>query len=147
MRRAKGIADEQAIAERGELPRKGFVVLFFLGVKAHVFEHQDAAVTERLALRFGLCPDTIGRETHRLTEELFELFRGGTQRILRVRTSFGPAAVRSQNEPPALLDREAERGQRLADARVVGHSTVLEGHVEVHTDEHALAAKLQIVDG
>ncbi len=55
--------------------------------------------------------------------------------------------MRSQNQAAALFDGQLQRGQRFADARVVGDDAVLEWHVEVHADENALAAEVEIVDG
>ena len=44
MRGAKRVADEETVAERGELFRKRFVVLLLLGMKTDVFEQEHFAV-------------------------------------------------------------------------------------------------------
>ena len=46
----------------------------------------------------------------------------------------------------ALLEQELQRGQRGADARVVGDAAVLERHVQVRADEHALARDVGVAD-
>ena len=46
MRRAERIADEKAVAKRRQSLRKNFVVFFFLGMKADIFEEKNVAVSE-----------------------------------------------------------------------------------------------------
>ena len=60
------------------------------------------------------------------------------QRGLRV-APLRPAQVRAEDQPRAALEQQLDRGQRRADARVVGDLAVLERHVEVDPGEHALA--------
>ena len=38
MGRTEGVANEEAVAKSGELLGKGFVVFFFFGVEANIFE-------------------------------------------------------------------------------------------------------------
>src|SRR5713226_1136328 len=147
MRGAEGIADEKAVAESGELFRKGFVVLFFLGMEADIFKHQQFAVAYRSALAFGTGADTIEGKRHGIAEKLFKLFRGGLQGIFQVRAAFGTAKMRCENDAGTFLDGKADRWERFADACVVGDHAVFEGNVEVHADEDALAAKFEVVDG
>src|SRR5260370_31916737 len=147
MRGAEGIADEKAVAESGELFRKGLAVFFLMGREADIFEHQHLAVAHRLALAFGTGADTIECECHGIAEKLFKLFRDGLHGIFQVRAAFGTAEMRSENEAGAFLDGKADRWERFADAGVVGDHAVFERNVEVHADEDALAAKVEIADG
>jgi hypothetical protein len=55
--------------------------------------------------------------------------------------------MRSEDQAAAFLNSEAERGECFANARVVGDDPVFERDVEVHTDENALAAEFEVVDG
>jgi hypothetical protein len=55
--------------------------------------------------------------------------------------------MRSEHEAAALLNGEAERGDRFANAGVVGDHSVFERNVEVHADKDAPSAKIEIVDG
>src|SRR6266850_876866 len=89
---AEGVANENAVTERGELLRKGFVVFFFVGMEADVFQHEYFPVAQGLALAFSAWTDTIQGEGDRLAEQLFQLFGGGPQRIFRIRAALGPAA-------------------------------------------------------
>src|SRR6266581_4253426 len=55
--------------------------------------------------------------------------------------------MRSENQAGAFFDGQAERGKRLADARVVGDDGVLERDVEVDANENAFAFEVEVVDG
>jgi hypothetical protein len=55
--------------------------------------------------------------------------------------------VRGENEARTLLDREPQRREGFADARVIGDDRVLEGNVEVDADEDAFAFQIEVVDG
>src|SRR5882724_3329047 len=147
VRGTKSVANEDAVAQRGELLRKGFVVFFFLGMETNVFQDKHFPVAQGLALAFGSRSDTIQSEGDRLAEELFQLLGGGPQRILWIRSALGPAEMRSEDEPAALLNGDPQRRKRFADARVVGDHAILEWNIKVHADKNALAAKIEIVDG
>src|SRR5882724_8826323 len=147
VRGTKSVANEDAVAQRGELLRKGFVVFFFLGMETNVFKDKHFPVAQGLALAFGSRSDTIQSEGDRLAEELFQLLGGGPQRILWIRSALGPAEMRSEDEPAALLNGDPQRRKRFADARVVGDHAILEWNIKVHADKNALAAKIEIVDG
>ena len=140
MRRAKGVADEKPIAERGKLLRKSFVVGFFFGVKAHIFEQQHcrrcasallfasaSAPTQSAANSTGLPSSSCKPRGHR------------RKAVLRIHFALGPAEMRREHQPRAALIGKPQRGQGLADARVVGHFAAIERHVEIHADEDALA--------
>src|SRR5882724_2338813 len=144
---AEGVANEDAVAQGGELLRKGFVVFFFVGMEADVFQHEHFPVAQGLALAFGAWTDTIQGEGDRLAEQLFQFFGGGPQRIFWIRAALGPAEMRSKHEPSALFDGQPQRRQSFADACVVGDDAVFQGNVEVHADENAFAAEVEVVDG
>src|SRR5205807_9821075 len=58
-----------------------------------------------------------------------------------------PPEVRGENQLRAELERALNRGQRLANAGVVGDNPLLvEGDVEVDPHERPLARELQLVD-
>ena len=147
VRGTEGVADEEAVAESGELLRKGFVVFFFFGMEADVFEDEHFPVAQGFALAFGSRADAIQGEGHGLAEKFFQFFRGGPEGIFWIGTALGPAEMRSEDEAAAFLNGEAERGNRFADACVVGDDAVFQRNVEVHADENAFAAEVEVVDG
>ena len=89
VRRAKSVANKNAVAKSGKLPGKSLVVLFFVGMEADVFQNEDFAVAQRLALTFRAGADAIQGESHRLAEKLFEFLGGGAQRIFWIWSAFG----------------------------------------------------------
>jgi hypothetical protein len=50
-----------------------------------------------------------------------------------------------EHHPGAALAQLLDGGQGGADASVVGHPAIVERHVEVHPDEHALVCDVEVV--
>ncbi len=131
MRGAKGVANEKAVAESGELSRKSLVVFFFLGMEADIFKNEYFTVAQGFALAFGAGADTIERKGYGITQKFLQLFRGRRQGIFQIGAPFGAAQMRSKNEARTFLNRKAQCRKRFADAGVVGDRAVLERNVEV----------------
>src|SRR6267378_623693 len=72
VRGTKGVANENTVAERGELLRESFVVFFFFRMEADVFQHEHFAVAQGFALAFGSRAHAIQGEGDRLAEELLQ---------------------------------------------------------------------------
>ncbi len=147
MRGAKRITNEKSVAQGGELFRKVLVVFFFFRMEADIFKYENFSVAQGFALAFSTGADAIERERHRIAEQFFKFFGGRHQGEFQIRAAFGSAKMRNDYEARAFLNGEAECGQRFADAGVVGDRAVFERNVEIHTDEDALSAKVEIVDG
>ena len=64
----------------------------------------------------------------------------GIHAVLRIRLPLRPAEVRGGHDCRTSLEQPVDRGQRRADAEVVGDLAVLHRNVEVGTNQHALAA-------
>src|SRR5258708_34499489 len=103
MRGAERITAEKAVAESGEMLRKSFVVLFFLGMEADVFEKEDIAVGERFALRLRNGPDTVRGKSNRPADEFLELLGYMHERVFRVGAALWAAASRDEDEAAPLL--------------------------------------------
>src|ERR1700747_599268 len=116
-------------------------------MEADVFENQDFPVAQSFALAFGTRADAIESEGHRITEKLFQLFGCWPQRIFQIGTALGAAEMRSQNKSRTLLNRKADCRKGFADAGVVGDDAVFQRDVEVHANENALSAEVEVVDG
>ena len=147
MRGAEGITNEKAVAECSELLGKSFVVFFFLGMEADIFKNENFTVAQGFALAFGTGADTIERKSHGIAEKFLQFFCCRRQGIFQIGAAFGTAKMRSENETRTVLNRKAQCRKRFADAGVVGDHAVLERNVEVHADEDALAAEVEVVDG
>ena len=89
-------------------------------MEADVFEEQDVAIGESFAFGFGVGADTIGGEGDRSCQKLCELLRRQAQAIFWVGSALRPAEMRSKDQARAAFDGQTQRGQRFADARVVG---------------------------
>jgi len=146
MSRTEGVANEEAIAKRGELLREGLVIFFFFGVEADIFEQQDVAIFQRFARGFGIGADTVIRKIHVFAQQLFEFFCCRLQGVFCIASALGPAEMRRQDKAGAFLDRQAKRRERLANARIVGDYAVLERDVEINAQKNTLAAEIQVPD-
>ena len=71
--------------------------------------------------------------------ELREPRPHGRHRVAVVGLALRPAEVTARGDARAALDEPLDRGQRGADAEVVDDLAVVERHVEVSAQEHALA--------
>ena len=136
------------LAERGQLLAERGIVLLLALVEAQVLHHQHVAVAQRRGLRAGVVAHRVGGEHHGLAHKLGELLGGGTQRERLLEALAGRTAeMAHEDDARAVVDELLDGGQRRADARVVGDGAVLHRHVEVDAHEHALAARVQLVDG
>ena len=124
MRGAERVEDEQ-ITSFGELPRRLGIVLRLAGIEARVLEDPEAIVGEQL---------TQARRD-----------RGDLEFGVR---AFGTPEMRADDDfARACVEQVPQREQRGLDPRVVCNCPVLEGHVEVGSDENALARDVRLADG
>src|SRR5262245_42718451 len=109
-------------------------------MEPEVLEQDDLAAL-RGALDGGLCrrTDTVVGELHRTSKQFGKSCRDRLQRILGVWLPFGAAEMRRQDDGGTLFERIGDRRQRGANARVVADRAALDRHVEVDTNEDALA--------
>ncbi len=132
MRGAERVVDIDVAIGR-QLLRQRVLVLLFARVEADIFQQR-----QRAALGFG--------EIHRLAQEFLEPRGHRLEGVLVVRLAVRTTEMRHQDHLAALLQDVLDRGQRRLDARVVGHLPVLQGDVEVHADEDALALQVEVAD-
>ena len=125
---AERVADEKAVAKRGELFREFGIVGFFFGVVAHVFEEQDVAVFERLALRFGFRAHAIGSQTQRACRAAPAISRR-PERALYLGSTLPFGRPRCEASTSRAPRSEASRsvGSSFANARVVVHFSAVQG--------------------
>jgi hypothetical protein len=71
----------------------------------------------------------------------YEALGDGAQRQLGLPV-LRPAEVRNENEHRASPPPLGGRGQRRPDPGVVSHHSVVQRHVEVDSDKHALAGQI-----
>ena len=123
VRRAEGVVHVEVHARR-QLARELRVVPGLARVEAGVLEHAHARVGEQLA----------------------QARRNGRDRVRGIRP-LRPSQVRADGDlgGPAL-EQQLERRQGRPDPRVVRHAPVLERHVEVGAQEHALPRDVGVAD-
>src|SRR4051794_38873208 len=126
------------VAHRRERVRQDRVVRRFARVPARVLEHEHSARLERQGGLRDLQADHGRRLLHRCAEQLRQARGDRRQRRRRIGL-LRSAEVRAQNERAAARAQILDRRQRGADARVVGDRTVLQGNVEVHSDQQPSA--------
>src|SRR4030095_13089273 len=68
------------------------------------------------------------------------------QRQGRGGLALGPAEMGGDHQGRAVIDAVTQRGERRGDAGVIGDTTVLEGDVEVHSQEDAFPGEVDLRD-
>ena len=134
VRRAEGVVHVD-VGQRRQLRGELGIVALFAGVEAQVLEQQDLARGERVRRLRGLGTDALLDEAHGLAEQLRQPHRDRRERELGLLLALRLAEVGRAEDPRPLLEREAQRRQRLGDARVVGHAAAVERHVEIDPQE------------
>ena len=144
---AEGVVDVD-VAERGELFCEGGVVGLFFGVEAEVFEQERLAGFEVGGHLAGNCADAVGRECYVLVvaedviEQAAKVSDEGAKAHGLDGFAFGAAEVRTEDDLGFVAEGVLDGGESLADAGVIGDDAVLEGNVEVDTDEDALVGEI-----
>ncbi len=114
MRRRKRIVDEE-VAERGEAAGELAVVVFFLGMKAGVFQAKNIAVLHRGDRALRRRPDAVLGKRHRLFDDPRHRGGDGLERILGI-AAFRPVQMRQKNDLAALAGELGNGRGDLFDA-------------------------------
>ena len=148
--RAMGGAErvvDVGVAELGELLAKRRVVLLLALVEAQVLEQEHVPLAKRRRLRLRVLAHRVARERDRLAEELRQAQGGRAQRELLLEAlARRTTEVAHEDDARAVANKLLDGRQCRLDARVVGHDAVGHRNVEIDTHEHALAARVEIVD-
>ena len=148
--RAMGGAErvvDVGVAELGELLAKRRVVLLLALVEAQVLKQEHVPLAKRRRLLLRVLAHRVARERDRLAEKLCQAQGSWAQRELLLEAlARRTADVAHKDDARAVADKLLDGRQRRLDARVVGHDAVGHGNVEIDAHEHALAARIEIVD-
>ena len=144
MRRRKRVVDKD-IAERGEAAGELAVVVFFLGMKAGVFQAKNIAVLHRGDGFLRRRPDAILGKGHRLFDDPRHRGGDGFERILGI-AALRPVEMREQNDLAALAGELGNGRGDLFDAGCVGDLAVGHRHVEVDAHQHAFSFDVGVVE-
>ena len=146
MRRAERVVDV-GVAELGELLAKRRVVLLLALVEAQVLEQKHIPLAKRRRLRLRVLAHRVACERDRLAEELRQTQGSWAQRELLLEAlARRTTEVAHEDDARSVADKLLDGRQCRLDARVVGHDAVGHGNVEIDAHEHALAARVEIVD-
>jgi hypothetical protein len=128
------------VAQRGHLAGQFLVVLLLALVEAAVLQQHHFAGGHLHAI------DPVRHETHRLAQQFGQACGHGGERVLGLEFTLGRAAqVAGHHHGGASVQRQADAGHAGADAGVFGDvAGVVLRHVQVGTDEHALALGLAL---
>jgi hypothetical protein len=127
------------VTQRGHLPGERLVIFLLAAVATAVLEQHGPARVHAHPVQ------PVVQERDVRAEQLGQALCHRRERFLRVELPFGGAAqVRHQQQPCALRQRMLDPRQGSADARVVADHAVLQRHVEVLADEHALAREVEV---
>ena len=141
------------VGKIGQLFRELLVIRFFFGVKAQVFKQQGLAFFQFAGHFFGFNAYAIGAKADVFAGRQFFVKHHSQALGHRLKThpgiglALGAAEMRGENEPRAVAQCVLDGGQGLADARIVHNQTVIEGDVEVHTRQDAVAIQRKVTDG
>jgi len=117
-------------------------VLLFLSEEAHVLQQHHIALGHGGHLGFGVGADAAVGLHHALAQQLAQAGGHGGEAHALVHLTLGTAEVGREDHLGALAGEVVDGGQGGADAGVIGDGAgIVEGHVEVDPNQHALAAQ------
>ncbi len=134
------------IGEGGKLARELRVVRLLFLVEPKVLEEHHAAGGGGLDGIAGDRTDAILGEVDFLPEQVPQPPRDRRQRKRRI-LALRPAEVRAEDDDRALLLQVLDRGEGLADARVIGDGAVCERNVEIRAHQHPFAGDVDVANG
>ena len=135
------------LSQGGQRAGKPGLVGLFLGMEPQVLQKEDITIAKALKHGLNLRPHAVGRQGNLFPQELAEPFGNGLQAQFGDILAVGPAKVRHQDGPSAMVHEPLDRRKAFADPAVVGDFTgLVEGYVEVNTDQNALSAPIEAFD-
>jgi len=118
-----------------------------LGIETQVFEQHHLAGLEVCSHLSGLLAHAVAGKHHLHAQAFLDGGDDLLQRELGIGILLGTSQVRHQDDRAALFEHLLDGGDRRTDAGIVRHLALLvEGHVEIHADDRALAFEIVIVD-
>src|SRR5690606_28638653 len=132
----------------GQDPRHRGIVGCLAGVEPRVLQQRHAAVGRRLHVRLlvvGPGPGG-GPVTYLTAQQLGEPVGHGPHAVGVVGATLRPAEMAHQYDRGTRCEELLDRRQAGPQARIVRHATVLDGDVEVCSQQHPLASDLEVVE-
>jgi hypothetical protein len=140
MRGTEGVVDVD-VGEAGKMPGEDAVVGRLLGMKTQVLEQEHLARPQATRGRLDRGPDAVSGRLDGAAQQLGQAHGHRSHAETVDDLALGPAEMRGEYQRAALIEQVGDCRQGRADARVVDHAAAVEGHVEVHPHQNALAGE------
>jgi len=146
MGRPEGVVDVE-VGDGGKLRCEVRIVLLLLLVEAEVLEQEDVAIRHLRDRGLHIVTDAVIHFGDRAVHELGQ--PGGNRVQPKGINGFSlrPSQMRAQDDFRPMVHQVRDGGDGGTDAAIVRDLAVLQGDIEVHPAENALAAYLNIFDG
>src|SRR3989344_1544607 len=145
MRRPKSVIHIEG-SEAGKFFQELRIVRLFLRMKAQIFEKENISCIQIVHLLHDIYPDAISRQRNVLTQQFGKPLCHRSQRKFRIPLSLWATKMGSENDFCTILEEMSNRPQGLDNTRVIGNLPILDGDIEIHTDENALVCDVHILD-
>ena len=146
VRNAKGVVNVD-VAELGQGSSKSGVVLLLALLKTKVLDEQHLAIGKSPGRREGLLATHVAHVGNGRAEQLGEASGDRLHGVSGLKTrACGPAQMAHAHDARATLAKQVDGGKSRANAGVVTHDAVLDGHVEVDADNDTLARDIGVGD-
>ena len=141
----KGIVDVQ-VGHVGQRLGESRVVRLLLRVEAQVLEEQQVPGAQLVDRHLHARPERVTGHPHRAPQQGGEAISNRLEAQGVVHLALRPPKVAGQDHGSPMLKQVDQRRQAGPDASVIGDAPVVERHVEVGTQEDALAEHVDIPD-
>ena len=146
MHGAESVGDVD-VGHGGQFLGERRVVLLLFGVEADVLQQHGLAGLDFSGQLLGVRADDVLGQLHFKAQLFREALGHGREGILHVELALGAAQMRAEDDGGLVLEQVFDRRKRGVDARFVGDVLVLvQGHVEVATDQYFLAGNVDVFD-
>ena len=114
-------------------------------MEAEIFEHGDIAILKRPDGRRSCLPDAIGAKRYVTAKQPLQRLGNRLQREIGLRATFRPAEVRDDDDLGAAVRERLETGHDALEPRRIRDLAVLDRHIEIGADDHALSRDVDTV--
>ena len=134
VRGAESVVDVQ-VRQAGHGAGQLFVVLLFTRVEAGIFQDQHLTGLQGRGGLHGAAADSVLGELDRRFDERTQVFGHRAEREFGFRPVLRPAQMRRQDHRRPVVQQVLDGRQRGADAGIISHLAVFDGHIEVHPNQ------------
>jgi hypothetical protein len=134
------------VSEFCELTGKGLthaiILRCFTGIETQVLQNNNVTVAQSRNCFGSYVTNRIACKRDRSFQKLLQSQSDRAEAVLVVRFAVGATKMADDNHACTLLNKCEKRGDRCADATVVGYQTVSQWNVKVTTNDHPFASEV-----